>query len=72
MVHLANKTKKYGAKDPRQVTLTLTKTLVMFVARDLLPLSIVDGQGFQELVHSLDPKYQIPSRKHLSRMLLHK
>ena len=45
LTHLTEKTKKYGAKDPHQVT--ITKKLVSFVARDYVPLSIVDGHGFQ-------------------------
>ena len=45
LTHLTDKAKKYGAKDPRQVA--ITKKLASFVARDLVPLSIVDGKAFK-------------------------
>lgn len=41
-----------------------------FIAEDLVPLSIVDSTRFNKLLHTLDPKYQTPSRKHLSTVLL--
>lgn len=33
--------------------------------RDLQPISVVEDRGFIELVKTLDPRYQIPSRKKL-------
>ena len=41
--------------------LTATKLLVEMCARDLRPLSIVNGTGFRNYVHCLDPTYVVPS-----------
>lgn len=38
---------------------------------DLMPLSIVESEGFKQLLHTLDPRYHLPDRKKLSRELLH-
>ncbi|VDI46437.1 Hypothetical predicted protein [Mytilus galloprovincialis] len=47
-----------------------TDALIMFIAGDILPLSIVDSPTFRHFVEKLDPKYQVPCRKHLSTKLL--
>lgn len=59
---------KYNAADPKQKQ--GLDSLIMFVAGDLLPLSIVESKHFLKLTHDLDPKFQVPSRKHLSTKLL--
>ena len=43
----------------------------MFIAGDLIPLSIVESENFKNLIETADPQYQLPSRKHLSSKLLH-
>ena len=53
--------KKYATKDSHQ--LQITDALVSFVGEDLTSLSVVE-------THMLDPKYQIPSRKQLSSVLI--
>ena len=60
--------KKYANIDLRQVE--LTDATVNFIAGDLLPLSIVDSSRFHELMFKAEPRFQIPSRKHLSSQLL--
>ena len=40
-----------------------------FVARDLRPIAIVDGPGFKNLVHFLEPGYKVPSRTHVMSTL---
>ena len=37
-----------------------------FIAKDLMPTSVVQGNGFHKLLEKLDPRYQLPSRKTLS------
>ena len=39
-------------------------------AGNLLPLSLVESPAFKNLIEELDPKYTLPSRKHLSSQLL--
>ena len=60
--------KTYNSKDPRQQS--ITSALTSFVANDLMPLSIVESDSFRDLVQCLDPRYQVPSRKHMSSVLL--
>ncbi|XP_063430349.1 E3 SUMO-protein ligase ZBED1-like [Mytilus trossulus] len=63
------KSVKYSPSDPKQ--LEMTNALIMFIAGDLLPLSIVESEEFKNLMEKADTKYQVPSRKHLSSKLLH-
>ncbi|XP_063426837.1 E3 SUMO-protein ligase ZBED1-like [Mytilus trossulus] len=63
------KSVKYSPSDPKQ--LEMTNALIMFIAGDLLPLSIVESEEFKNLIEKADTKYQVPSRKHLSSKLLH-
>ncbi|CAG2196623.1 unnamed protein product [Mytilus edulis] len=58
------KSVKYSPSDPKQ--LEMTNALIMFIAGDLLPLSIVESEEFKNLMEKADTKYQVPSRKHLS------
>ena len=48
---------------PRAVDITLK--LTKMIAKDLQPVSIVEDEGFRDFVHTLDPRYKIPSRKSL-------
>ena len=41
-----------------------------FIIRDLQPLSVVDDVGFTDLVRELDPRYVLPSRRHLRDVLV--
>ena len=42
----------------------------MFIAGDLLSLSTVESHHFKKFVSTLDPRFQIPSRKQLSTKLI--
>ena len=68
LTSLVTTPKKYNPSDPRQIE--LTDTLVSFVAGDLLPLSLVESKRFRKLMDKADPRYQLPSRKHLTSKLL--
>ena len=63
-------TKKYSSSDPNQQI--ITDALVTFIAGNLIPLSTVENPEFKALFEALNPKYQVPSRKHLSTKLLYK
>ena len=41
-----------------------------FIAVNLLPLSVVESSRFRNFIYKLDPKYQVPTRKHLSTKLI--
>lgn len=46
------------------------RKLVLFAAKDMWPMTIADGDGFRELMEFADPRYQCPSRQHLTSTLL--
>ena len=45
---------------------TITALVAEFVSRDLRPLSIVDGKGFQQLLGYMEPGYKVLSRPHVA------
>ena len=59
---------KYPASDPTQKQ--ITNASVSFIATNLTPLSVVENPDFKAFIESLNPKYQLPSRKHLSTKIL--
>ena len=60
--------KKYSATDSRQEK--LTDAMVMYIAGNLLPLSTVESLELHNFLELMNPRYQLPSRKHLSTKLL--
>ena len=44
----------------------ITRRIVELVARDLQPISIVEGAGFKHLLSYLEPGYHIPSHTHIA------
>ena len=47
----------------------LTRGITEFVAKDLRPIGVVEGEGFQRLIQMLEPAYTVPSRKTISKEL---
>ena len=47
----------------------LTRGIAEFVAKDLRPIGVVEGEGFQRLIQMLEPAYTVPSRKTISKEL---
>ena len=62
--------KKYDENDLRQCH--ANDALTSLIAENMLPLSIVESPSFRKYCHSLDPRFVVPSRKHLSTSLLTK
>lgn len=60
--------KKYDANDPRQKR--ITDGITSFVVGTLQSLSVVDSDDFRHMIHTIDPRAIVPSRKHLSSKLL--
>ena len=54
----ASTPKKYTHKEPRQVAGTLQ------------PLSVVETEKYRDMMEVMDPRYIVPSRKHLSTKLI--
>ena len=65
---LVTPTKKYNASDPRQFS--MTDSVVNRIAGDLLPLSTVDSPHFKSMMAMAGPRYQVPSRKHLTTKII--
>ena len=51
---------------------TITRDIGVFIAADMRPFSVVENQGFRRLLHTLEPKYTIPSRAHFTRTVIPK
>ena len=64
----AESERKYGRSHVRQRH--ATDALVLLIAKDMLPLSLVESSTFKTFVSTLDPRYTLPSRKHLSTKLI--
>lgn len=65
---IENKT-KFSKTDCRQKE--ITDALLLHIAGDMAPLSVVESPYFRNLMNKAEPRYQIPSRKQLSNKLLH-
>ena len=48
----------------------LTKSVACCLARDMLPLSTVDKPGFRTMLQRFNPRYQLPSRKHFTKVAI--
>ena len=47
---------------------SLTNSIAYCLARDMLPLSTVDKPGFRAMIHQFNPRYQLPTRKHFTKV----
>lgn len=45
----------------------ITRCISVFMAKDMRLFSVVENEGFQLLVNTLEPKYCIPSHLHFSQ-----
>ena len=55
---------RFSRMCPPERATAITKCIAEFVAWDLRPISVVDGQGFTRLMNYLEPGYKVPSRPH--------
>ena len=62
------KTVPYKQSSPKKKK--LDELVLDLITKDILPLSIVENQAFRRLIHELDPRYEIVSRKQLTKKLL--
>ena len=59
--------KKFSAGSKR--SLNITDGLVEFISKDMMPISIVEGNGFINFLKILEPQYSLPSRKTITKRL---
>ena len=55
---------KFPANSQRAIE--LTTSVGYFIAKDLMPLSVVKGEGFCNMLEKLERRYQPPSRKKIT------
>ena len=44
----------------------ITDHIANFVALDMRPVCVLDGQGFLKMLAYLEPGYEVPSQKHIT------
>ena len=62
--------KPYSTENPHYKE--ITNAIALMIAFDFQPFSVVEDEGFKKLVRVLDPRYQIPSRKHFPETVIPK
>ena len=56
----------HAKKCPAERAEEITRRIAEVVARDLRPISIVEGAGFKHLLSYLEPGYRVPSHTHIA------
>jgi hypothetical protein len=46
------------------------RLVALFIAEDMRPISIVEGKGFKKMMLKMDPRYQLPSRRTISKKII--
>ncbi|XP_068180935.1 zinc finger BED domain-containing protein 4 isoform X2 [Antennarius striatus] len=59
---------KFDRHDPRQVL--ISEAIAKMIVRDLQPVSIVENQGFRELLQLLEPRYTLERQHYIQTQLL--
>ncbi|XP_061108746.1 E3 SUMO-protein ligase ZBED1-like isoform X2 [Conger conger] len=62
----------YAAKLPPTSTRAtkITLSIIQFICKDLRPLSVVENEGFRNMITTLEPRYAIPSRQYMTDIAL--
>ena len=45
----------------------ITDSVTFCISKDVLPVYVVEKEGFRQLVETLDPRYEMPSAKYFSK-----
>ena len=48
----------------------ITDAITYMIAKDMCPINNVGDPGFNKLINTLDKRYVLPSRHHISRIVL--
>lgn len=59
---------KLPSASPRAAS--ITKSIACFISKDLRPYSVVESEGFRQMIHTLEPRYDIPCRKHFTEKVI--
>ncbi|XP_068118237.1 zinc finger BED domain-containing protein 4-like [Hyperolius riggenbachi] len=68
MAAFLDKTQSFKPGDKRAKT--VTRLVAEMICKANQPLSIVEDRGFRKLLNHLEPRYVIPSRKHLAEKVI--
>lgn len=63
-----NAAKPFSSTDPRQKL--ISDKVVNYVAAGLVPIVHVDYKEFHEMMHAAEPRFKVPSRGHVTDVLL--
>jgi hypothetical protein len=58
----------YRSSSPKAVD--ITQKIAKFLVKDLRPYRMVDSPEFRDIVNTLDPRYNVPSRKQFSEVII--
>lgn len=53
---------------PQQATV-YTQAILNMMVKDMRPLSMVDGEGFKEMIEKFNSEYVLPSRTHFTKLM---
>jgi len=59
---------KFEKNSPKQRE--ISEAVVKMIVKDIRPISIVENEGFRDLVSLLEPRYTMASRQHITRRIL--
>ncbi|KAK0141192.1 Zinc finger BED domain-containing protein 1 [Merluccius polli] len=59
---------KLASNSPRAQK--ITEAVATFICKDIRPYSVVENDGFRSLINILEPRYVLPTRKHLSEVAI--
>ena len=68
IVEVLNLTTKFPASS--KWSIELTKAVPYFKAKDMQPISVLQGAGFKHMIKAFEPRYQIPHRKTFTEKVL--
>ncbi|XP_077315552.1 RUN domain-containing protein 1 isoform X1 [Lithobates pipiens] len=52
-----------------QMAIAYTNSILNMIVKDMRPISIVDGQGFREMINTFYPGYTLPSGSHFTKLM---
>ncbi|XP_061608235.1 E3 SUMO-protein ligase ZBED1-like [Phyllopteryx taeniolatus] len=58
----------YDRKSKRWID--ITNAIACHLAKDMVPLNAVEKEGFKQIIKTLDPRYEVPSRKYFSHVAM--
>ncbi|XDV25933.1 hypothetical protein PO909_029757 [Leuciscus waleckii] len=58
----------YDRKSKRWIE--ITNSITNHIAKDMVPLNTVEKEGFKQMIKTLDPRYEMPSRKYFSQVAI--